>query len=293
VWKGGGVVKPLVPLRRRRLSTAVAVAVAVVVGGFGLAGCGDDPSSTSPGGDTVDAPSDESAELSGSSWILAAYSDGSTSVPAAPGAVTTIEFAADGVLRGSTGCNQFSGTYLRDGDQLALTLGPMTQMACLDQPLQAQENALVALFPRVDGYTMSNEQLMLTDEAGAVVLTYEAGLSGLEGTSWQVVGVNTGSGAVESSALTEELTLVFRTDDEFSGFGGCNDIGGSYDEGDDGSLTFTEVLGTQMSCGAEADALETQYLAALGRVSTYELTGDRLTLRANNGETQVTLSLVG
>ena len=126
-----------------------------------------------------------------------------------------------------------------------------------------------------------------------MLLTYDAGLSGLEGTSWQVLGVNNGSGGVETTALTEELTLVFRTEDEFTGFGGCNDIGGSYQMGDGDALSFTEVLGTQRSCGAEADALEAQYLAALGRVSVYELTGDRLTLRADDGATQVTLSLVG
>jgi heat shock protein HslJ len=289
VCKGEGVVSPPVASRRGHFCICL-----VAVAAFVLAGCGDDSDSTSTGGDTLNSPSDDTVELVGSSWSLASYDDGSAAaVPAAPGALATIEFASDEMLRGSTGCNQFGGAYLVDGDQLALTLGPMTQMACLDQPLQAQETALIGLLPRVDRYTIANGQLMLADQDGAALLTYEAGLSGLEGTSWQVLGVNNGTGGVETTALTEELTLVFRTDTEFTGFGGCNDIGGTYETGEGDALSFTEVLGTQMSCGAEADALEAQYLAALGRVSVYELTGDRLTLRADDGATQVTLSLVG
>jgi heat shock protein HslJ len=41
------------------------------------------------------------------------------------------------------------------------------------------------------------------------------------------------------------------------------------------------------------DALESQYSAALGKVASYAISGDDLTLRNAAGETQVTYRLAG
>ena len=46
-----------------------------------------------------------------------------------------------------------------------------------------------------------------------------------------------------------------------------------------------------VDCDADAMALESEYVAALGKAATYEITGDRLTLRDASGAMQVTYVL--
>jgi heat shock protein HslJ len=55
-------------------------------------------------------------------------------------------------------------------------------------------------------------------------------------------------------------------------------------------LSITKLTSTKQACADDAMTLEDQYVAALGQVATYELSGDRLTLRDSNGSTQVTYS---
>jgi heat shock protein HslJ len=56
-------------------------------------------------------------------------------------------------------------------------------------------------------------------------------------------------------------------------------------------LAITEVATTMKACDEAATTLEAQYLAALGNVATYELSGDALTLRDSAGSTQVTYTI--
>ena len=56
---------------------------------------------------------------------------------------------------------------------------------------------------------------------------------------------------------------------------------------------MTDLVSTQKACTTGVDALEAQYSAALGHVTTYALVGDELTLRNGAGEPQVTYRLAG
>ncbi len=102
----------------------------------------------------------------------------------------------DDKVSGSTGCNDFSGTYTSDEEALTITLGPMTQKACGDPAITAQETAVVAQLANVASYTSDDTGLTLKDSSGATVLVYGPGLSGVEG-AWTATGVNNGKGAVQ------------------------------------------------------------------------------------------------
>jgi heat shock protein HslJ len=118
-------------------------------------------------------------------------------------------------------------------------------------------------------------------------------VTGLTGTSWIATGVNNGAGAVGATSTTSDLTATFGTQGAFRGFGGCNTLSGSYAVTGAHGLTITDVASTLKACTPEVGALEQQYTAALGRVATYELSGDRLTLRDAAGATQVTFGSAG
>ena len=264
----------------RPRTSAVLVAGAALV--FVLGACGDDDS---------DEPADAAAApaLTGTSWTLASASIDGDDVAAV--GTSTLEFGDDGTtLAGSTGCNQFSGTYTQSGSDLTIELGPVTLRACVDADATAQEAAVLAQLPEVASYAVDG-QLRLTDADDVTLLVYDQGQSTIEGTSWTATGVNNGRDAVESTAATESVTADFGTDGALSGFAGCNTYNATFALSGDDGISITGITTTRQACEEEAMTLESQYVAALEQAETYTISGTTLTLRDAIGSTQVTYSL--
>ena len=271
---------------------ALALLLAVVATAV-LASCGDDSDSS----DATAAPAAQSAStddaLTATSWELSELpSDSGTTLDAAAGAAATLEFS-DGNLSGSTGCNDFSGTYTVDGDSLTIELGPMTQRACTDTALQAQETTIVARLPKTSSYTANEDGLTLSDENGDALLVYVANETALAGTSWTATGVNNGKGGVEANAQTEALTAEFGPDGVLSGSGGCNTFTAEYTVAGADGLAIGAIASTRKACADDVMQTESAYFNALGNTVTYKISGDSLTLRDANGATQVTYTAAG
>lgn len=244
------------------------------------------------GGDDDDdgAPAVRSGPgLAGTTWVLTSYQRVTgTTASAVDGAAASLAFRVAGTLSGTTGCNDFRGTYETSGSDLTIDLGPVTLAACADTEEAAQEAAILEALPEVATFDLAGDELVLADEDGEPRLAYRPGVTGLAGTAWRVIGVHDGDGAVVTSALTEALTAEFDADDAFTGFGGCNSLSGPYSISGADELSVGPLASTRMACGAEVDELERQYIAALEASTTYELVGDRLTLRDGDGAAQVT-----
>ncbi len=269
-------------MTKRHLMTVGAV---LLVASVGLAACGDD--SDSSGTTAAPAQSQSASELDGTVWLLSQITSPSgTTVDAAARDAATLEFAADTVT-GSTGCNAFQGSYTVDGDSLTIELGPMTQKACTDAALQAQETALLAAFPEVASYEMGDDGLTLKNADGDTLLTYEPDETALEGTAWTATGVNNGKGGVETTAQTEKLTAEFGPDGQLTGSGGCNTFNAEYTVSGSDGLSIGPVASTKKACEEEVMQTEAAYFAALGNTVTYQLSAGTLTLRDANGATQV------
>ena len=88
-----------------------------------------------------------------------------SSVDAVKTAPAALAFTEDKVS-GSTGCNDFSGTYTSDEEALTITLGPMTQKACGDPAITAQETAVVAQPQTCASYSLDDTGLTLKDSSG-------------------------------------------------------------------------------------------------------------------------------
>jgi heat shock protein HslJ len=131
---------------RHRLLTGIAL---ITVSALATA-CGDD------GG----------ASIEGTEWVLATI-DGE----GLPESVAPTLLLADGTASGNAGCNQFTGGYTLDGDQL--TFGPLatTRMACVPEVDEIEQAYLARLSSVADAAT-TDDGLELSDADGEVVLTY-------------------------------------------------------------------------------------------------------------------------
>ena len=108
--------------------------------------------------DTPAAPAVASLDLSGTNWTLSSL-DGA--LPLADVSVT-LDFAADGTVSGSDGCNRFSTSFTQDGASLTIDQ-PMasTMMAC-EEPVANQAAAYTAALAATTSFLGSERQLVLT-----------------------------------------------------------------------------------------------------------------------------------
>lgn len=253
-----------------------------------LTGCAN--GSAGDAGSAAASPEPSTApELSGTSWVLSSYGDASGSQVDSV-ATGTVNFGANLALSGSTGCNQFAGTYTQSGWELTLNPGATTMMGC-PGAVGDQETAVLAAMPKVTTFALQGSDLALADSQGSVLLVYTPGLDSIEGTSWQAASINNGKGGVESSAATEAVTASFGTDGTLNGNGGCNTYSSPYTLSGKDGLAIGPVASTRMVCDDAANSVEQQYFAALDATASYQIDGTTLTLRDSDGSTQVVYRL--
>lgn len=236
---------------------------------------------------------DPTADLTGASWTLVSYRLDRRLVTALA-RDASLELGPDGSASGGTGCNRFFGRWEGDASRLTVLVAGMTQMAC-DEVSTAQERAVLDALGAVAGWRRTGRALVLTDEAGEVVLTFEGVWVGdLAGSAWVATGVNNGRQAVVSSARTEALTLELDREGRVSGSAGCNRFTGTYELAPEGGIRLGPLATTRKLCpDPEVMALEQEYLAALQRAAVVELSGERLGLRDADGATQATFRRAG
>ena len=116
----------------------------------------------------------QSQDLAGTSWEAVNFNNGKQAVI---GVITdttlTADFGKDGTVSGKAGCNNFSGDYKTNGNQI--TIGPLasTMMAC-DQPagVMEQEAQYLAALQSAATYQIEGNVLELRtkDDALAAIL---------------------------------------------------------------------------------------------------------------------------
>jgi heat shock protein HslJ len=82
----------------------------------------------------------------------------------------TLTLAADGSFRVMADCNTVVGTYVTDGHEITLSLGPSTLAAC---PEESQADQFVSLLHTVTTFAVDGDALALhlADQAGK--MTFE------------------------------------------------------------------------------------------------------------------------
>lgn len=227
---------------------------------------------------------EEPVRLDGTSWVLQEMD----SEAPLEGTTITAEFA-DGEISGSSGCNSYFGSYTLEGNTITFGIMGMTEMACMEpEGVMEQESTYLETVRSATEVRLAQGQLEMMDESGDVVLRFkrpdESGVqtASLEGTTWSLESFVEGEAAtslIAGTTITMELS-----NGRLTGSAGCNSYGGSY-TAEDGELTVNELVWTEMACLDPEGVMEQEqrYLDTLNNVSTFELEGNRLTLRTSDG----------
>jgi heat shock protein HslJ len=219
-------------------------------------------------------------------WQRTDYSDGSSVTSANPRNYT-ITFQTDGRAIIQADCNTGNAGYTVDGASLTLQPAAVSLVAC---PPGSQDGVFLRDLSRVATYVINGDQLVLNLSMDSGNMTFSLlPPPSLTGATWRVTGVNNGREAVVSVVPGTRLTAIFGADGRVTGDTGCNTYAGPYTLAGS-SLSFGPLITTRRACVSDdANAQEQQFLAALAATSTFELFGDRLTLRDPSGATQVTM----
>lgn len=132
---------------------------------------GDTLTMKDSGGDALLTFTEQRRTLEGSSWTVTGVNNGNQAVQGVPdGAVPTMQFAADGTVTGSTGCNSYNGTWLQSGRSLTISDVASTKVACEGEAATVEQQFLAAL-GRVSSLRPSPGALDLLDDSGATQLS--------------------------------------------------------------------------------------------------------------------------
>ncbi len=107
--------------------------------------------------------------LDGTSWTLVALNGQALM----SGTSITVAFS-EGEVTGQSGCNSYFGPYSLDENKLQFGMIAMTEMACLEpEGVMDQEMAYLETLQTVAEVRLTDGQLEMLDESGAVVLRFE------------------------------------------------------------------------------------------------------------------------
>lgn len=260
---------------KTRTSLTSLAALALVVAISAPAAASDEPEPDEP--IAVDI-------IEGITWQLERQAvDGVMS--AVPGDVSVTLLLQDGEASGNGGCNQYSGSYTRDGDQL--TLGPIiaTEMFCPDGGSEV-EAAYFANLPAVASAFSTGGTLVMADAGGESLLEFSpqperVGVFGIEDMDWMLTGQAVDGVIVDVPA---NVMVTLRMEDgRADGNGGCNSYFASY-EIDGFDVSFGDIGATLMGCPEDVMAVESAYFANLARVARYQSGGIEMAFLDADGD---------
>ena len=238
---------------------------ALVVSACASPGVSSPSPAASPGPSASTAP----VGIVGPTWVVSTIGGNDTVAGSRP----TMTFGADGQVKGSGGCNSYSGPYKLDGAAIEVGNLASTLMMCADQSTGAQETAFFA--------ALGGAQTWQVDGTGNLSL---AGVSQIVAkTAANTPSGGAGTGLVGSWNLAEmgptadfahlQPTIEFTADGLVSGFAGCNTFRGSYTT-EGSALSLSPLATTKMACQRPGSAVESDYLNALSGVSGWSVDAD-------------------
>lgn len=111
--------------------------------------------------------------LEGTHWSLVSLTlDGVTQTPNGV-LIPTLEFTADGKIRGTGGCNNFDGSYTAQGEMLTIREISRTLMACMPNEILTLEGAFLSALQSARMFEKRDNQLSITFAEGMGKLLFD------------------------------------------------------------------------------------------------------------------------
>lgn len=197
-----------------------------------------------------------------------------------PGTRIRLSFQ-DGNLGAHAGCNSMGGDYRIESGRLIVDSLGMTEMGC-DADRHAQDTELARLLTARPQIRLNGPE-MIIDDGNVVLRLLDDEVADpdrpLDGTRWTLTTLFEGEAA---SSVPEGVvaTLELSADGNFSLHAGCNQGGGRYTR-EGSTITFSDVVTTDMACQDARGQVEQAVLAVIGAGQlSYTIDGASLTLDA-------------
>ncbi len=118
--------------------------------------------------------SDTAADIEGTEWVFLGWYEGSTcALPAVEGTEATLQFApAQELVRGSTGCNRYSGPYHINGDSLTILEIEATAEVCPNKDLAQQQRMYLDTLIEAESFSIRDGRLRI--DCGPRGLVFES-----------------------------------------------------------------------------------------------------------------------
>ena len=114
----------------------------------------------------------QSQALAGTSWRVTGINNGKDAVVSlVPGSNVTMNFATDGKVAGSAGCNNYTSTYTQDGGKLTFTSAATTRRMCAAPGVMEQEQAFLKALALASTAQMEGNDLELRTADGALAVS--------------------------------------------------------------------------------------------------------------------------
>jgi heat shock protein HslJ len=109
------------------------------------------------------APLSPSQGLTGSSWRLTSYNADNKLVATGPDSMILLEFSPDGLMSGTTGCNNYSGRYHTEGEIISFSEIGSTEKYCTvpDGVMNREQQYLLHLH-NTTRYSVAKDELTLS-----------------------------------------------------------------------------------------------------------------------------------
>jgi heat shock protein HslJ len=229
-------------------------------------------------------------------WNKTTYNDGKTiDVPNPAG--YTIEFSMnDGKVAIKADCNNATGEFMTDGQNLEIMLGALTRAMC---PPESLSDEYLKELSEVGAYKVEGETLYLYFKMDSGTMTLTSGQAAaqpapqpsapssggaalsLEGPTWKWVKTAYNNGSVIAAPDPGKYTLTFSTaEGRFRFVSDCNNGSGAYTVSGQNLTMHVEGM-TRAVCPPPSD----EYIAQLNEVASYKIEGGTLLLmlKADSG----------
>lgn len=251
----------------------IRLGVVLVVSLFVLSACGDSGK--------VDVGARSVPDLDGTSWIATAITENGNPRAIVPGSELRVGFA-DGRINIDAGCNKMSGTYaLSEKAELTTKSLTGTEMACAQALMDQDAWISGTAFAKPLIASVSGQALTLSRDGLELKLGDRATLSPdalLEGTNWQLNGIQTGETVASLAAGAHVPTMTIAGDGSMVLDTGCNTGRGTISV-DGAKITFGPVITTRKACPDKAGRqTEAAVLAVLTGTADWMISESTLTI---------------
>ena len=110
--------------------------------------------------------------LANTEWVLTAYGDENSPIPALGSTTVTLQFKPNGLVGGTGGCNVFSTQAEVSDGRMSFWDVEATAMACQDEGIMAQESAYFTALNTATRYVRTGDELRIWYKDGKSVLIF-------------------------------------------------------------------------------------------------------------------------